>query len=174
VRNVREAVFDRCRAQHIEPPSAGRVDRLVRSAFHIFEEHWCASVFEQLGAATQLALDDLIATGSADDETDAEATESRRSVLNELKTDAGAVSLESVITEIAKLERLRSLGLPSGLFDDVSLRVVERFQASDGQDDRAFHIAQASVDQPDGAVREVQSIGRHRIEGVKSELGATN
>jgi hypothetical protein len=62
--HVREAVFDRCRAQHIEPPSAGRVDRLVRSGIHIFEEHWCASVFEQLGAATQLALDDLIATGS--------------------------------------------------------------------------------------------------------------
>jgi hypothetical protein len=56
--------------------------------------------------------------------------ESRRSILNELKTDVGAVSLESVITEIAKFERLRSLGVPNGLFDDVSPRVVERFQAS--------------------------------------------
>ncbi len=67
-------------------------------------------------------------TASADDETDAEAAESRRSILNELKADAGAISLESVLTEIAKLERLRGLGLPDGLFDDVSLRVVERFR----------------------------------------------
>ena len=126
--HVREAMFDRCRALHIEPPSVGRVDRLVRSAFHSFEERWCASVLDQLGAATQLALDDLLVTSSADDETDAEAAEGRRSVLNELKADAGAVSLESVIAEIAKLERLRRLGLPNGLFDDVSLRVVERFR----------------------------------------------
>ncbi len=44
--------------------------------------------------------------------TDAEATENRRSILNELKADAGAISLESVLTEIAKLRRLRGLGLP--------------------------------------------------------------
>jgi hypothetical protein len=79
-------------------------------------------------AVTQLALDELLVTASADDETDAEAAESRRSILNELKADAGAISLESVLTEIAKLERLRGLGLPDGLFDDVSLRVVERFR----------------------------------------------
>ena len=126
--HVREALFERCRALRIEPPSVGRIDRLVRSAFHSFEERWCASVFEQLGTARQRALDDLLVTGSADDETDAEAAEGRRSVLNELKADAGAISLDSVIAEIAKLERLRSLGLPADLFDDVSLKVVERFR----------------------------------------------
>jgi hypothetical protein len=46
----------------------------------------------------------------------------------ELKADAGAISLESVMAEIAKLERLRSLGLPADLFRDVSLKVVERFR----------------------------------------------
>ena len=85
-------------------------------------------MFDQLGAASQRALDDLLVTGGADDETDAEATESRRSVLNELKADPGAISLESVIAEIAKLERLRNLALPDELFGDVSLKVVERFR----------------------------------------------
>ena len=126
--HIREAVFERCRSLRIEPPSTGRIDRLVRSAFHRFEAHWCASVFERLSAETQRALDDLLATGSADDETDAQTTESRRSILNELKADAGAVSLESVLVEIAKLERLRSLGLPTELFRDVSLKVVGRFR----------------------------------------------
>jgi histone H3/H4 len=122
--HVREALFERCRALRIEPPSVGRIDRLVRSACHSFEERWCASVLDQLSAATQRTLDELLATSGADDETDAAAAEGRRSVLNELKADAGAISLESVITEIAKLERLRSLGLPADLFHDVSL--VER------------------------------------------------
>jgi len=62
-------------------------------------------VFEQLGTASQRALDDLLVTGSADNEADAESAEGRRSVLNELKSDPGAISLESVIAEIAKLDR---------------------------------------------------------------------
>jgi hypothetical protein len=83
--HVCEALFERCRALRIEPPSAGRIDRLVRSAFHSFEERWCALALEQLGTARQRALDDLLVTGSADDETDAEGADGRRSVLNELK-----------------------------------------------------------------------------------------
>ena len=71
-----------------------------------------------------LALDELLATGPADDGT-GEPAESWRSVLNELKADAGAIS---ILSEIAKLERLRSLALSSELFGDVSLKVVERFR----------------------------------------------
>jgi hypothetical protein len=126
--HIREALFERCRAPRVEPPSSGRIDRRVRSAFHSFEERWYASVFGRLDVGTQRALDDLLVGGGVDDETDAEATESRRSILNELKADAGAVSLASVLAEIAKLERLRSLGLPTDLFRDVSLKVVERFR----------------------------------------------
>ena len=218
--HVGEALFARCRVLRIEPPSSGRIERLVRSAFHSFEERWCASVFERLDVATQRALDDLLLTGSDDDDTNAEATETRRSGLNELKADAGAISLESVLTEIAKLERLRSLGLSTDVFRDVSLKVVERFrqrsaaeapnelrahapafrhvsrltvlaaptrsyrqpsrpphpghpqdqrsrretsregaagrlQAVTGKVSVLFHIAEASVEQPDGRVREV-------------------
>jgi hypothetical protein len=39
-----------------------------------------------------------------------------------------AISLEGVPTEIAKLERLRGLGLPTDVFRDVSLKVVARFR----------------------------------------------
>ena len=199
--HVREGLCELCRALRIERPSAGRIDRLVRSAVHSFEERWCALAFEQLGTARQRALDDLLVTGSADDETDAEGADGRRSVLNELKADPGAISLESIIAEIAKLERLRSLGLPANLFHDVSLKVVERFRqraAAEAPNElrahapglvdlliqiihkigvRAekrvekellddfkrvtgkvtvlFHIAEASVEKPDGCVRDV-------------------
>jgi hypothetical protein len=85
-------------------------------------------VLERLNAATQRALDDPLMTGGADDDTNAEATETRRSGLNELKAEAGAIGLDSVLAEIAKLERLRSLGLPTDVFRGVSLNVVERFR----------------------------------------------
>jgi hypothetical protein len=73
-----------------------------RSAFHAFEERWCAAVLERLGPTTQNTLDELLVTGPADDGT-GEPAESRRSVLNELKADAGAISLDSMISEITKL-----------------------------------------------------------------------
>jgi hypothetical protein len=46
--HVREAVFDRCRALRLEPPSSGRIERLVRFAFHTVEERWCIFVFERI------------------------------------------------------------------------------------------------------------------------------
>src|SRR5258708_12458819 len=67
--HVREALFERCRALRIEPPSVGRIDRLVRSAFHSFEERWCPSPFEQVGPARQRAPDDLLVTGSSHTQT---------------------------------------------------------------------------------------------------------
>jgi hypothetical protein len=99
----------------------------LRSAFHSFEAHWSASILERLSGETQHALDDLLVTNASDGETDVDAPEHRRSILNELTADAGAISLESVLAEIAKLERLRAVGLPPDLFGDVSLKVVERF-----------------------------------------------
>ncbi len=67
-------------------------------------------MFERLGPATRQALNELLVTGRAEDGADAEAADGHRSVLNELKADAGAISLESVLAEIAKLQRLRGWG----------------------------------------------------------------
>jgi len=63
--------------------SMGPAKRRCPLRVHSFEERWCACVFERLEVATQRALDDLLMTGDADDDTDAEATETRRSGLNE-------------------------------------------------------------------------------------------
>jgi hypothetical protein len=80
--HVRDALVERCRALHIKPPAPARMDRLVRSAFRTFEERWCAAVFERLEPATRQALDKLLVTGRAEDGTDAEVADRRRSVLN--------------------------------------------------------------------------------------------
>src|SRR5712691_4929695 len=53
--HVHEALFERCRALRIEPPSAGRIDRLVRSAFHSFEERWCAGKLRYCWSPTRYA-----------------------------------------------------------------------------------------------------------------------
>ena len=47
---VREAFYERCRFLKIEPPTEGRVERLVASAARRFEDRLCASVFKRVPA----------------------------------------------------------------------------------------------------------------------------
>lgn len=52
-----------------------------------------------------------------------------RSLLAELKADPGRLGLESLLAEIAKLERVRAIGLPDGVFADVADRRVAAWRA---------------------------------------------
>jgi TnpA family transposase len=54
--------------------------------------------------------------------------EQGRTLLQELRTDPGRASLDSVRKEIAKLELVRSLRLPAGLFAAVSPKVLQGYQ----------------------------------------------
>lgn len=51
-----------------------------------------------------------------------------RSELAALKDDAGAVKVETVLEEIAKLQQLRSVGLPEVLFRDVPAKLVTQYR----------------------------------------------
>jgi undecaprenyl-diphosphatase len=79
------------------------------------------------GPEVQIAFDELLATGDADDGQDAEVAQNRPSVLDDLNADAAAMGLDSVVNELAKLERSGSPGLPADLFGEVSPKVVVRF-----------------------------------------------
>lgn len=55
---VREEMLVRCRSQRIEPPSPGRIERVVRSALHASEAALCARVVSrqtQVGAGAAVA-----------------------------------------------------------------------------------------------------------------------
>src|SRR5919199_1097000 len=43
-----EALVARCRAERLEPPASGQLDRVVGSALHRFERHFCESVTSRL------------------------------------------------------------------------------------------------------------------------------
>jgi hypothetical protein len=114
---VREQLLVRCRAERIEPPTAGRVDRIVRSALRQAEVTVTCRIASRLPASTALRLEALVSgSGVAGDEAD--------SVLALVKSDPGNVSLESMLTEIKKLRAVRAIGLPPGLFADVAPRVL--------------------------------------------------
>jgi hypothetical protein len=62
-----EAVVARCRKGRLEPPTPGRIARLVGSAISTFEERFCAATVGRLSAATRSRLDDLIAEDAGAD-----------------------------------------------------------------------------------------------------------
>jgi hypothetical protein len=45
---LKSAVYDRCRELHLEPPTAERIDRVVRSAARTYEESFCAEILARL------------------------------------------------------------------------------------------------------------------------------
>jgi Domain of unknown function (DUF4158) len=58
--HLKAAVYARCRALHLEPPTPERVDRLVRSAMHTAEERLCTTILSRLPAATIAEMDALL------------------------------------------------------------------------------------------------------------------
>jgi TnpA family transposase len=124
---LRDSLLERCRTLHIEPPTLDRLDRLIRSAIHQHEEKFSNALLARLSAETQTQLKALLLPAELLNEQPAER-EPGRAVLQELRADPGPASLESVREEIAKLERLRSLGLPADLFSALSPKVLRDYR----------------------------------------------
>lgn len=120
-----EAVVARCRAERMELPTPGQVERLVGSAVRSFDERFCAGTVARLSAETMGLLEKLIAEPGAEEG----AVGGGRAFFNELKQDPGAPGLESLLAEVTKLLRVRDLKLPADLFADVSERLVALWRA---------------------------------------------
>ena len=103
---VRGELLTRCRAERIEPPSAGRCDRIIRSALHQAEQALTLRVTARLGP------DASAARGAGRGRRHDEADNGEPQALSLIKSVPGNVSLESMLTEIAKLDAVRAAGLP--------------------------------------------------------------
>ncbi len=109
---LKEIVYERYKELKIEPPQLGRVDRIIRSAVNSADEQFYTITLKKLQAETLEKLEALLTINNG-------IAENTSPLLN-LKSEAGAATLESVLAEIAKLERIRSLSLPADLFAGVS------------------------------------------------------
>jgi len=143
------SLYTRCKEQLIDPPTPDRVRCLVHTAIHHFDERLCATIMQQLSVETRTQLDALLTvqlpeaqareeTASALEEAEVEAGTAEvsqepapprpQSALQALKQDVGPLSLERVLQEIAKLERIHQLGLPADLFAHVSAKTLDSYR----------------------------------------------
>ncbi len=129
---VLAAAYQRLRHLMIEPPTPERMGRIVHSALHTHETTVQRRVLAGLSPAQLENLDDLIAAD--DDGADAgigaeERPTAAQVSFVDLKADPGRPSLDSVFREVAKLQRLRRLGLPADLFAGVSPKLVRQYRS---------------------------------------------
>lgn len=127
---VREELLSQFRMEQLEPPTPGRVLRMVRSALRTTEQTWTLRITTRLNPPMRTRLLDLIATETeVDDGDDHDGTQESETVLGLIKSTPGNVSLESMMTEVSKLEAARAIGLPAGIFADVAPKVLDAWRA---------------------------------------------
>jgi TnpA family transposase len=133
--HLKEQVVARFKARKIEPPTPDRVERLLRSALATFEQTFCTQTHQDLDASTCQRLDGLLSQEEAVIEEEAAdlATSQATGVMTsitwqDLKTSAGAVSVETIARELAKLRLLTTVPLPPTLFAGVTAQVLKRYR----------------------------------------------
>ncbi|EXU66496.1 transposase [Streptomyces sp. PRh5] len=115
----RESLLVQCRVEGIEPPGRTRMEKVLVAARNRWERAFCTRTIERLG---DVGTDRLLAMVTEDSEDGAV-------LLAALKRDPGAVGLESLLSEITKLNDVRKLDLPEGLFADCSEKMVAAWRA---------------------------------------------
>ena len=114
-------------ANKLEPFTPDRTDRYIRSAIHQFEKRFFADIAKQLSPesvklANDLLCNDTKTNGSMkDNPSDDEIT------LRRIKADIAGVKLKHVAFEIKKLNFIRSIPVPSSLFDNTPRKLVKKY-----------------------------------------------
>lgn len=129
LRHLQEAVHEWYRSRLIEPPTAGRIERLVRSAVRTHEAKIFDGTVAQLRPSTRQAMDALIDSSIPSDDSDAdEGVDWRSTTFSVLKTDPGRVSLKSVLRELEKLRQIEELQLPENLFTEIQPKILRQYR----------------------------------------------
>ncbi len=127
---ITELVYQRFRELQIEPPTPGRVERLVKSAIAKYETDFQEQTLERLTPEMTEQIEVLLST--AETESDESVEQSGKKIKMSdfafLKTDPGAVGLGSFLTEIEKLKRIRAIGLPTNFMIGRSSKLVKTYR----------------------------------------------
>ena len=126
MKQLKESIYRQCRQWRVEPPTSGRIERIIRSAIRECDELVYKDIASRLTQKTQNQLDALLLTKKVDEET--QEVIKVRSHLHELRQGTGAVKLESLLRETEKLEHIEKLELPETLFAHVNDQVVESYR----------------------------------------------
>jgi TnpA family transposase len=120
---------ERCRALRIEPPTPDRVGRIIRGAVRAYEDRLHATIHARLPPEVREWLDALLrpptTRAETEDEEESAVVVGARALLNFVRGDPGRAGVTSVTRALERLEAIRAVSLPSGLFTGVLPHEVE-------------------------------------------------
>ncbi|MDJ0704327.1 MAG: DUF4158 domain-containing protein, partial [Leptolyngbyaceae cyanobacterium MO_188.B28] len=122
---IRDHVAQRLRHHRIEPPSTKELTRLINSASRAHEQVFCEQIAAKIPAKARLAMDKLLKTNTS---LETDESQFRQSDFNRLKSDPGRLGLKSLLQEIEKLQSVRQIELPLGLFEHVSAKLLLQYR----------------------------------------------
>jgi TnpA family transposase len=128
IESITEIVYQRFRELQIEPPTVGRIERLVRSSIYQHETDFCHQTLDKLTPENLEQIDILLTTEDTNNSEDKTLPgKLKASDFAFLKTDPGAVGLGSFLSEIDKLKRIRDVRLAPDLFTGISPKLIKTY-----------------------------------------------
>lgn len=122
-------IYQRFRAAKIEPPTTKQVERLIRSAINQYETNFCNQILAKLSTETVNEIDIILSTSIEENQINSsDSSKLKTSDFAFLKTDPGPVGLETFLTEIEKLKRIRIIDLPPDLFEEISPKLIKNYR----------------------------------------------
>jgi len=126
---LKEEIYQRFRLLQIEPPRTKQLERLIRRTVNQYESNFCNQIFTKLSAETITEIDIILNTSIEENKTtSSDSSTFKISDFAFLKTDPGPVGLGTFLTEIEKLKRIISVGLPSDLFEGISPKLIKNYR----------------------------------------------
>lgn len=122
---IEARVYERYRELKIVPPNKSQIEQFINNATLLFEQKLFSKISAQLSESTKQRIDGLINTPKSNHK--AKSKHAKIS-LSYLKQDPRQASVDTVLNEIAKLQRIQSLELPQNLFQNISSKVLQKYR----------------------------------------------
>jgi TnpA family transposase len=123
----REKAHEFFKENKLEPFTHEKTDRYIRSAIHRFEKQFFADITKQLSPESVKLANDLLSNDTKTNSSTKDNTPDDEITLRRLKADAPGVKLKHVAFEIKKLSFIRSIPIPSSLFDNTPRKLLKKY-----------------------------------------------
>lgn len=130
--HLEQIAYQRLKEQLIEPPTAGRMKRLVLSVIHQYEREFFSETAKRIPLEIQNRLRQLVHKKReiAIDESWAEDEPQDDPLdypIHELRSDAGEAKVKTIKTVASRLKYLQQIKLPEKIFAEYSMRFLQQY-----------------------------------------------
>jgi TnpA family transposase len=126
--HLTESAIDWCRRNRVEPPTEGRLKRIIRSATNSYENELFEQIHKNLSEIALNQIDQFFEVDTKNIVDQNSKNEQESIDLNTLKSDPGRISLKSVLKQVAKLSSIAIINLPESILSCIPAKVSDKYQ----------------------------------------------